>query len=177
MSLLFDLAKHVIEVRIMQFEELQVVKHRKGGTYRILRVPDHRVLEYNHEPFYEYETIDTGEVVIRCKSEMEDGRFVLDDTDTKKILHLHLCYDYFDDIKAGRKDKEYRLAEKWKSKLDNTNYTHIRLYRGYDKVALDTVIDVHYMGYALETITHRHFKNIPTEVCAINVSNRCVEPR
>ncbi len=57
------------------FEESQRVKHRSGGVYIIRRKPDHRKLEHNAETFYEYESISSGDVWIRCKSEMEDGRF------------------------------------------------------------------------------------------------------
>lgn len=59
-----------------KFEELQKVKHRNGGIYRIRRIPDDRKLEHNGEAFYEYESIADGQVWIRCQSEMEDGRFV-----------------------------------------------------------------------------------------------------
>lgn len=59
-----------------KFEELQTVKHRNGGAYRIRKAPDARKLEHNGEAFYEYESVADGQVWIRCQSEMEDGRFV-----------------------------------------------------------------------------------------------------
>lgn len=86
------------------------------------------------------------------------------------ILHLHLKYEHFDDIASGKKPKEYRDADKWKKRLDSKNYVAIRLYRGFQKVAANTVIDVPYLGYELETITHPHFGNVPKLVCAINIT-------
>lgn len=58
-----------------KFNEWQRIKHRAGGIYVIIRVPDHRKLEYNGESFYEYESMASGDAWIRCKTEMEDGRF------------------------------------------------------------------------------------------------------
>lgn len=59
-----------------KFEELQRVKHCATGiVYRILRAPDHRKLESSAESFYEYESVTSGDVWVRCQSEMEDGRF------------------------------------------------------------------------------------------------------
>ena len=87
----------------------------------------------------------------------------------KKILHLHCTFKYFDEIKDKTKPDEFRSAEKWKEKLDSENYTHIRIYRAYQKVSDDTVIELPYKGYQLITITHPHFKNEPHLVCAIDV--------
>lgn len=89
----------------------------------------------------------------------------------KRILHLHLRYKYFDAIAAGTKLKEYREAAKWKHKLDSNDYTHIMLYRGYQKKAHDTVMELPYCGYELKTITHPHFGPDPVQVCAIDVSD------
>jgi len=53
-----------------------IVKHIKtGGLYQIVMTPyEGRRLEYCNEPYYEYIGGD-GVKWIRCKSEMEDGRF------------------------------------------------------------------------------------------------------
>ena len=85
------------------------------------------------------------------------------------ILHLHLKYEYFDAIANGEKTEEYRDAEKWLKRLLGRHYDSIRLYRAYQKVSDDTVIDLPYKGFKLKTIIHPHFNNIPTRVCAINV--------
>ena len=87
-----------------------------------------------------------------------------------ETLHLHLRFEYFDDVAAGRKPQEYRDAAKWKKKLDSKKYEWIRLYRGFEKVANDTILDIPYRGYELETIVHPHFGNIPKLVCAIHVT-------
>lgn len=86
-----------------------------------------------------------------------------------KTLHLHLKYKYFDEIASGNKPEEFRDAKKWQHKLDTGNYTDIRLYRAYQKVSSETVIDLPYKGYKLKTIKHPHFGNVPTMVCAIDV--------
>jgi len=88
----------------------------------------------------------------------------------RKTLHLHLKYEYFDEIKAGTKTKEYRLADKWKKKLDK-RITHLRLYRGYQAASQSTIIDLKFKGYELETITHPHFGSDPVLVCSIDVSS------
>ena len=75
----------------------------------------------------------------------------------------------FDEIKAGTKPEEFRDPEIWQHKLDTKNYTDIRLYRGFEKVGPGTIIDLPYKGYKLKTITHPHFDNVPTLVCAIDV--------
>jgi hypothetical protein len=59
----------------VRFHVGQILQHRKGGLYRILRLPDDRTLEYCKEAFYEYEALRNNTVWIRCQSEMEDGRF------------------------------------------------------------------------------------------------------
>lgn len=60
-----------------KFKVGQLVKRINGGTHKILSVPDEqRKLEHCDEPFYEYESVSSGEVWLRCQSEMEDGRFV-----------------------------------------------------------------------------------------------------
>lgn len=90
----------------------------------------------------------------------------------KEILHLHLKFKYFDEIAAGEKPEEYRDALKWQVRLDNNWYSHIRLYRGFEKVGEETVIDRLYNGYELKVITHPHFDNTPTKVCAIDVTRK-----
>lgn len=59
------------------FDKDSIVTHKKGGIYLIIASPDGRMLEYNQEEFYEYKCFDTDKVWLRCRSEMEDGRFEL----------------------------------------------------------------------------------------------------
>ena len=69
---------------VSKFTFSDTVLHIKTGVrYFILSVPQNNLrLEYCNEPYYKYsaessESILTKTVWIRCKSEMEDGRFVL----------------------------------------------------------------------------------------------------
>ena len=87
-----------------------------------------------------------------------------------ETLHLHLRFEYFDAVAQGCKPKEYRDAEKWQKRLDAKKYAWIRLYRGFQKVANETIIDLPYRGYELETIIHPHFGNVAKLVCAIHVT-------
>ena len=59
------------------FSKLQEVTHVKTGrVYRIYKTPrTDSKLEHNNESYYQYKGIDDT-WWIRCKSEMEDGRFV-----------------------------------------------------------------------------------------------------
>ena len=57
-----------------------IVKHKKGRVYKIKNVPVHyKRLEYCDEEYYEYEDCVTGIVWIRRKSQMEDGRFIINE--------------------------------------------------------------------------------------------------
>lgn len=62
------------------FELNDIVKHLKSGNvYEIVEIPKwNDVLEENMEPFYKY--YEKGKVAgiyfNRCKSQMEDGRFI-----------------------------------------------------------------------------------------------------
>lgn len=60
-----------------KFKKDQLVKHVNGSTYEIKQVPDDRLLESCNEPFYEYRNTRNDRVWIRCKSETEDGRFIV----------------------------------------------------------------------------------------------------
>jgi len=91
-------------------------------------------------------------------------------TNEGKTLHLHLKYEYFDEIKSGAKKEEYREAERWEEKLCRNNYTKIRLYRGYSPVSPATILDLPYKGFIFKKITHPHFGPDEIAVCAIDVS-------
>jgi len=104
------------------------------------------------------------ESALKRKSKLRAGLF-----EPNKKLHLHLNFEYFDAINRGEKRLEFRLAEKWKIKLDKGQYDYIRLCRGYQKTSANTVIELPYLGYELQEITHKHFGPNPVEVCAILV--------
>lgn len=61
------------------FAKLDKVKHVKtGNIYRIYKTPRKDLrLEHNNESYYQYTGEHDKVGWIRCKSEMEDGRFVL----------------------------------------------------------------------------------------------------
>jgi len=59
------------------FKESQILKHVGNNMlYAIVTTPNSRKLSGIGEEFYEYKCISSGEIWIRCKSEMEDGRFL-----------------------------------------------------------------------------------------------------
>lgn len=73
--------KHVgqTEKSCYMFKVGDFVKHIKtGGSYKITQEPVHfKKLEYCNEEYYEYEQMSTGQKWVRRKSQMEDGRFIL----------------------------------------------------------------------------------------------------
>ena len=86
-------------------------------------------------------------------------------------LHLSLIGEYFHQIKAGTKGKEYRLCTPyWSKRLVGRTYTRIVLTLGYAK-ADDTErrISCPWQGYTIETIQHEHFGPDPVTVFAIDV--------
>lgn len=86
-------------------------------------------------------------------------------------LHLPMKGEYFDQIKAGTKPEEFRLAnDYWRKRLVGRTYDRIELTRGYPKRGdTDRRLVLPYRGYRLTTITHPHFGDQAVEVFAINV--------
>lgn len=86
-------------------------------------------------------------------------------------LHLPIKGEYFDQIKAGTKPEEFRLAnDYWRKRLVGRTYDRIELTRGYPKRGdTERRLVLPYRGYRLTTITHPHFGDEPVEVFAINV--------
>ncbi|KJU81032.1 RNA-binding protein [Ectopseudomonas oleovorans] len=86
-------------------------------------------------------------------------------------LHLPMKGEYFDQIKAGTKPEEFRLAnDYWRKRLVGRTYDRIVLTRGYPKRGdTERRLVLPYRGYRLATITHPHFGEQPVEVFAINV--------
>jgi len=79
---------------------------------------------------------------------------------------------YFDEIKAGTKDEEYRLVTPyWKSRIQCRKYKGIVIRRGYPKSGdLSRIITRPWKGYEIKTITHPHFGSEPVKVFAITVN-------
>lgn len=92
----------------------------------------------------------------------------------RKTLTLALNGEYFDQIAAGTKPEEYRLATPyWQKRIVNRAYDNIVLTRGYPKgggVEGLTRLTREYNGYSHRAITHPHFGPDPVEVFAIDVS-------
>ena len=86
-------------------------------------------------------------------------------------LHLNLNGIYFDQIKAGTKTVEYRLASKWQKRLEGKTFDRVYFKRGYPKSNdLERIIERPWRGYELQTIKHPHFGVEPVIVCAIRAS-------
>ena len=86
-------------------------------------------------------------------------------------LTIPLTGKYFDQIKAGTKPEEYRLAnEFWRKRLEGRSYDHIVLTRGYPRREDHSRrLEREWRGASLKTITHPHFGPEPVEVFAIDV--------
>jgi hypothetical protein len=86
-------------------------------------------------------------------------------------LHLNLKGEYFDQIKAGTKLFEYRLAAKWAKRLEGKTFGCIYIKRGYPKTGdQERIIERPWRGFELQTRTHPHFGADPVEVFAIRVN-------
>lgn len=88
------------------------------------------------------------------------------------LLHLNLKGEYFDEIAAGNKPKEYRLyTDYWKKRLINKEYDGILIKKGYPKKDdKSRIIFREWRGYEIEKITHPHFDNKPVKVFGIRVN-------
>jgi ASC-1-like (ASCH) protein len=83
-------------------------------------------------------------------------------------LVLHLRSKYFQQIKSGEKQFEYRLVRPhWIYRLFGRSYDHVIFWDGYKKCSPETVIVRPYRGYELQTITHPEFGPEPVRVFAI----------
>ena len=86
-------------------------------------------------------------------------------------LHLNLNGEYFDQIKAGTKPWEYRLASKWLKRLEGKSFDRVFIKRGYPKENdFDRIVERPWRGFELHVITHPHFGSDPVQVCAIRVN-------
>lgn len=86
-------------------------------------------------------------------------------------LHLNLKGIYFDQIKSGTKEFEYRLRSKWAKRIEGKTFDRIFIKRGYPKAGdLERIIERPWRGYEVQTITHSHFGENAAEVLAIRVN-------
>lgn len=86
-------------------------------------------------------------------------------------LHLNVKGKNFDEIKAGIKYFEYRLASKWLKRLEGKTFDRVIVKRVYPKKGdTNRIIVRQWEGFELITITHPHFGPDPVRVCAIYVN-------
>ena len=78
-----------------------------------------------------------------------------------KVLHLNLKKEYFDAIKSGEKEFEYREYNKyWTKRLCQVHYDEVHFKCGYPKKDdHEKIIIRKYVGYVLRDIRHKHFGN------------------
>lgn len=86
-------------------------------------------------------------------------------------LYLPLKAEYFDQIKAGTKPEEYRLATPyWRRRLEGRTYSRVELMRGYPAAGdAERRLNLPWRGYTMKTLRHEFFGPEPVEVFAINV--------
>lgn len=86
-----------------------------------------------------------------------------------KNLRLSVKREYFDQIKAGTKKREYRLTtEYWTKRLVGRDYDTVTITLGYPKRGdTEREITFQYNGYEAENIRHKHFGDEEVEVFAI----------
>jgi hypothetical protein len=89
-------------------------------------------------------------------------------------LYLPLKGEYFDQIKAGTKDREYRLVTPhWSKRLVDREYDNIVLTRGYPKKTDQSRrLVLPWRGFTKQEILHPHFGPDFVEVFAIRVDQQ-----
>ena len=89
-------------------------------------------------------------------------------------LILPLKAVYFDQIRSGTKQLEYRLLNShWGKRLVGRSYRHVVLLRGYPKgggAEGVTRLTRAWRGFTVTTLRHEHFGSDPVAVYAIDVS-------
>ncbi len=82
-------------------------------------------------------------------------------------LHLHVKTIYFDQIKAGTKDRENRLENAyWIKRIRDRQYRNVIIYNAY-KPGAENRLTFPYVGFESKTIHHEHFGPLPVGVFAI----------
>lgn len=97
----------------------------------------------------------------------------------KKILHLNLKGEYFDQIKSGQKTEEFRrVTPYWQKRLVDDKgqpipYDGILIKRGYPRrTDTDRILERKWEGWTIREITHPHFGDKPVKVFAISVTQQ-----
>ncbi len=89
-----------------------------------------------------------------------------------RTLTLHLKREYFDAIKAGEKEFEYRLYnDYWCKRISGKEFDKIVLTLGYPKRNDQSRrLERPWRGYHLYVMTHRQFGVKPVKVFMIRVN-------
>lgn len=87
-------------------------------------------------------------------------------------LQLAVNGEYFDQMKSGEKNEEYRLVNPyWGRRIFGKDYDRLIITRGYPKRDdASRRIDILYDGYEIKVMTHPHFGPDPVKVFAIKVN-------
>ena len=90
-----------------------------------------------------------------------------------RILRLNLKRRWWDEINAGTKLEELRLAtDYWRKRIEGREYDEVHLLLGYPKAGDESrKIRRKWRGYRETTITHEEFGPEPVAVLAIDVSS------
>ena len=94
-------------------------------------------------------------------------------------LHLHVKTEYFEAIKRGEKDEEYReYNDYWIQRIGEDHgklgqvskiYDHIIYYNAFKPATPENILIFPWRGWTLKTITHEHFGPEPVTVFAIKL--------
>ena len=89
-----------------------------------------------------------------------------------RILRLNLKRKWWEQIKAGTKREELRLAtDYWRKRLEGREYDEVHLLLGYPKRGDESrTIRRKWAGYREVELTHEEFGPLPVDVLAIDVS-------
>lgn len=92
----------------------------------------------------------------------------------KRILHLNLKAEYFDQIKQGTKTFEYReKTPYWAKRLEGRTYDEVHVKRGYPKRGdRSRIIKFPWRGFKDVRLRHQHFGDEPVPLYAIRVWRR-----
>jgi hypothetical protein len=89
----------------------------------------------------------------------------------KRILHLNLKAEYFNEIKKGNKVYEYRrITPYWRKRLKDREYDEVHVKLGYPKKGdRGRTLKFKWNGYMVTKIKHKHFGQYPVVVFAIRL--------
>jgi ASC-1-like (ASCH) protein len=95
-------------------------------------------------------------------------------TYNKKVLHLHVKKQYFDEVKSGKKRSEYRIVcDYWKKQIEGMQFDLIAYHFAYPKKDdLTATIYLKWNGYEKGYVRHPHFGRETKFVYIIDVSEQ-----